>query len=94
MIREFSDLTRHRPRGLRCCTDFLSDFLGFFGVEIHRDLYAGTFDEQTYHAMIGRADLQVRFDIAFGIDAHLRLREMRIGANAARVENQAAYGVR
>ena len=80
-------------RGLGGGADFLGDLFGLFGIEIHRNLNAGPFDKQAHHTMIGRADLKIRFDIAFGVDAHLRLRELCPGATAQRVENQADYAV-
>ena len=63
--RLFGDCTGSCGRG----SDFFSDFVSFLGGEIHRNFYAVGFDENAHKSLIGRADLQVGFDIAFGVDA-------------------------
>ena len=55
---------------MRRCGDFFRDLNGFFGGEIHRKLHAAALNKQSDHACIGRADLQICFNIAFGVDAH------------------------
>lgn len=76
-------------RGFHGSQDFRSDFFGLFGIEIHRDFDALCFDIKANHALVGRADLQVRRDITFGIDAHCRLRCAGDTARLQGVENQA-----
>jgi len=61
----FGDCTGCRSRG----SDFFSDFFSFLWGEIHRNFYAIGLDENADESLIGRADLHVGFDIAFGVDA-------------------------
>ena len=65
-------LAPNGPGSLGGRADFLGNLLGLVGIEIHRDLGAFRFDIDADHADVGGADLEVCFDVAFGVDAHGR----------------------
>lgn len=60
-----------RPRRHRRCLDLLGDFFRLFRLKVHRDLDPVRFDEYPDHALIGRPDLHIRFDVAFAVDTHV-----------------------
>jgi glycosyltransferase involved in cell wall biosynthesis len=48
----------------------VGNFFGFFRFEIQRDFHIAGINEQPHHTMIGRADLQIRRNIAFAVNTH------------------------
>lgn len=58
-------------RGHGSCLDFLCDLVRLFGIKIHRNLDAVSFDEYPHHPQIGRADLHVGLDVALVVDTHV-----------------------
>ena len=82
------------PDGAGCFgggADFFGNFIRLIGIKIHGDLGAASLNKEPHHTRIGGADLQVRFYIAFGVDAHDALmHETGTRASPAGIDWQAA----
>lgn len=64
------ELLFDRGRSAGSSQNFAGNFLSFFRIEIHRQIDAFAFDVNAHHALIGRADLHVRLNVAFAVDTH------------------------